>query len=148
MLNQFAMEILMLPVNQCHSHHIRYLKDRDLHSYRRAAKKGRHAFGIHMVFRETFWKSTCIFFSSLSSRIESMEDNHWGAASYFYSGEKWRTRTKSRPEMPVWTVSQRFSHLQWRRLFIELMCRPTSTADFWSPLWQVRLHQQPSVAGR
>ena len=25
-----------------------------LHSYRRAAKKGRQAFGIHMVYRETF----------------------------------------------------------------------------------------------
>ena len=33
-----------------------------------------------------------------------------------HSGEKWKARTKSRSEMPVWTVSQRFSHLQWRRL--------------------------------
>ena len=32
--------------------------------------------------------------------------------------------------MPVWTVSQRFSHLQWRRLFKELWGRPTTTADF------------------
>ena len=66
-----------------------------------------------------------------------MEYDNWGAASYVYSGEKWKTRTKSRFEMPVWTVSQRFSHLQWRRLFKELWCRPTTTADFWSPLWQV-----------
>ena len=41
-----------------------------------------------------------------------------------------KTRTKSRSEMPVWTVSQRFSHLQWRRLFKELWGRPTTTADF------------------
>ena len=34
--------------------------------------------------------------------------------------------------LPVWTVSQRFSHLQWRRLFKELWCRPTKTADFGS----------------
>ena len=34
----------------------------------------------------------------------------------------------------VWTVSQRFSHLQWRRLFRELWGRPTTTADFSSPL--------------
>ena len=33
------------------------------------------------------------------------------------TAEKWKTRTKSRSEMPVWTVSQKFSHLQWRRLF-------------------------------
>ena len=39
--------------------------------------------------------------------------------------------------MPVWTVSQRFSPLQWRRLFKELWGRPTTTADFGSPFWQV-----------
>ena len=37
---------------------------------------------------------------------------------------------QNRDEMPVWTVSQRFSHLQWRRLFKELWGRPTTTADF------------------
>ena len=48
--------------------------------------------------------------------------------------------------MPVWTVSQRFSHLQWRRLFKELWGRPTTTADFGSPFptpatfacWKIR----------
>ena len=55
MLNQFAVEIPTLPVDHCHSQHIRYLKGCwGLHSYRRAAKKGRHAFGTHMVYRETF----------------------------------------------------------------------------------------------
>ena len=39
--------------------------------------------------------------------------NHWKTDSYVYSGEKWKTRTKPRSEMPVWTVSQTFSHLQW-----------------------------------
>ena len=107
-------------------------------SYRRAAKKGRQAFGTHMVYRETFFcKSNCIFISSLSSRIESMEFVNWGAAPHVYSGEKWKTRTKSRSEMPVWTVSQKFSHLQWRRLFKELWGRPTTTAHFGSSLWQI-----------
>ena len=41
-----------------------------------------------------------------------------------------KTGTRSRSEMPVWTVSQRFSHLQRRRLFKELWGRPTTTADF------------------
>ena len=41
MLNQFAAEIPTLPVDQSHSHFIRYQKDCwDLPSYRRAAKKG------------------------------------------------------------------------------------------------------------
>ena len=39
--------------------------------------------------------------------------------------------------MPVWTVSHRFSHLQWRRLFKELWDRPTTTADFGSSFRQV-----------
>ena len=55
MLNQFAVEIPTLPVDQCHSHLIRYLKECcDILSYRRAAEKGRQAFGTHMVYRETF----------------------------------------------------------------------------------------------
>ena len=36
-----------------------------------------------------FCKSTCIFISFLSSRIESMGDNHWETASHVYSGEEW-----------------------------------------------------------
>ena len=142
MLNQLAVEIPTLPFDQCLSQHIRYLKGCwDLPSYRRAAKKGRHAFGHTWYIGKRFCKSTCFLFSSLSSRIESMGDNHWGAAPYVHSGEKWKTRTKSRSEMPVWTVSQRFSHLQWRRLFKELWGTPTTTADFWLSLihiWRCR----------
>ena len=55
MLNQFAVEIHTLPVDQCHSHFIRCLEECcDSLSYRRAAEKGRHAFGIHLVYRKTF----------------------------------------------------------------------------------------------
>ena len=44
-----------VPVDQCHSHLIRYLEGCcDILSYRRAAEKGRQAFGTHMVYRETF----------------------------------------------------------------------------------------------
>ena len=55
MLNQFAEEIPTLPVDQCLSHLIQYQKGcSGLPSYRRAAEKGRQAFGTHMVYRETF----------------------------------------------------------------------------------------------
>ena len=55
MLNQFAVEIPTLPVDQCHSHLIRYLLGCwGILSYRRAAKEGRQAFGTRMVYRETF----------------------------------------------------------------------------------------------
>ena len=51
---------------------------------RRAAKHLGHTWYIG----KRFCKSTCIFISSLSSRIESMECVNRGAASYVYSGEK------------------------------------------------------------
>ena len=84
-----------------------------------------------------FCKSRCVILSSLSSRIASMEFIDRRAAPFVHSGEKWKARTKSGSEMPVWTVSQRFGHLQWRRLFKELWGRPTTTADFGSSLWQI-----------
>ena len=48
MPNQYAVEIPTLPVDHCHSHLIQYLKGCcDILSYRRAAEKGRQAFGTH-----------------------------------------------------------------------------------------------------
>ena len=46
--------------------------------------------GYTWYIGKRFCKSTCIFISSLSSRIESMEYNNWGTASYVYSGESER----------------------------------------------------------
>ena len=55
MLNQFAVEISTLPVDQCHSHLIQYLKGCcDILSYRRAAEKGRQAFGTHGISGNVF----------------------------------------------------------------------------------------------
>ena len=53
-------------------------------SQRSAAKHLGHTWYIG----KRFCKSTCIFISSLSSRIESMEFVNRGAAPYIYSGEK------------------------------------------------------------
>ena len=77
-----------------------------------------------------FCKSRCVFISTLSSRIASMEFINRRAAPFVHGGEQWKARSRSRSEMPVWTLSQRFSHPQWRRLFKELWDRPTTTADF------------------
>ena len=55
-------------------------------------------------------------------RRRNKELNQWNSSKespFIHNGEKWRARTKSRSELPVWTVSQKFSHLQWRRLFKE-----------------------------
>ena len=58
-------------------------------------------------------------------------------ASLITSGKEWETNTSSRSEMPVWTVSEKFCHPQWRRLFEELWSRPTTTADLRSSFWQI-----------
>ena len=80
-----------------------------------------------------FCTSTSFLFSSISSGIVFyLEENYRRTNSHVYCREKWKTRARLRSEMPVRTVSQKFSHLQWRRLFKELWGRPTTTADFGS----------------
>ena len=50
--------------------------------------------------------------------------------------------------MPVWTVSQKFSYLQWRRLFQELWSRPTNDCRFRTFTLTNSLHQRHLLAGR
>ena len=74
--------------------------------------------------------------TALSAGIESMEFVR-GAAPSVHSGENRKARTKSGPEMPAWTASQKFGLLQWRRLLKELWGRPTTTPDFGSSFRQI-----------
>ena len=92
-------------------------------------KKAAKHLGHTWYIRKRFCKSRCVFFSTLSQRIESEEFIDRKAAFFIHSGEKWKTKTMLRSEMPVSTVSQQFSHLQWRKLFKELWGRPTTAGD-------------------
>ena len=100
-LNQFAVEIPTLPVDQCHSLHIRYQKDCwGLPSYRSAAKKGRHIWDTHGISGNVFANP-----HASSSAPCPQELNPWRTTieeplQHVCSGEKWKTRTKSRSEMP------------------------------------------------
>ena len=83
MLNQFAVEIPTLPVDQCHSHLIQSLKECQavlLECW--AAEKGCQAFGTHMVHRKTFSANSV---SSCSApyplNIHHLKD-YWGLHSY------------------------------------------------------------------
>ena len=97
---------------------------------------GRQVFGTRMVYRETFFcKSNGVFFSTWSARVKSMD--LWCIRTHVTSCDEWMPNSSSGSEMPVWTVSQKFSHLQWRRLFKELWGRPTTTADIGSSFWQI-----------
>ena len=76
-----------------------------------------------------------------SSAPDPQELNPWssGREEPLHSStvEKSEKNTRSRSEMPVWTVSQKFCHLKWRRLFKELWGRPTTTADLRSSFRQI-----------
>ena len=84
-----------------------------------------------------FCKSSSVFFSSLSAGIESVEFSYIRTNSLITGGEEWEPNTSPGSEMPVWTVSQKFSHPLWGRFFKELWGRPTTTADFRSSFRQI-----------
>ena len=70
-----AVEIPTLPVDQCYSLHILYLKGMLRPSFVSPCRKEGPPciWDTHGISGNVFYKSTCIFISSLSSRIESME---------------------------------------------------------------------------
>ena len=132
MLNQYAVEIPTLPVDQCHSHLIQYLKGcSDILLWCRAAEKGRQAFGTHMENRETFLQIQMRHHQHLILK-NCISGIHRSRSCSIHP--QWRKvrdkKTKSRSEMPVWTVSQKFSHLQWRRLFKELWWQTNNDCRF------------------
>ena len=98
---------------------------------------GRQAFGTRMVYRETFLQFQLRLQQHFIRRNCIHGVRYIRNDSFINGGEEWESNTSSRSEMPIWTVSQRFSHLQWRRFFEELWGRPTTTADFGSSLWQI-----------
>ena len=121
---------------------------RDVEAFFRNAERQRRTakhLGHTWYIGKRFCKSTCIFIRTLSSRIASMEFVNRGVFPFVHSGEKWKAKTRF--EMPVWTVSQKFSHLQWRRLFKEIWSRPT-IADFRSSFRQIPYTQPRLLAGR
>ena len=64
----------------------------------------------HGISRNVFCKSSSVFFSTLSAGIESMEFSCIRTNSLIAGGEEWKPNTSSGSEMPVRTVSQKFSH--------------------------------------
>ena len=138
MLNQFAVEIPTLPERLSIPPGIGWGgNDTGRLKECRAAEKGRQAFGTHMVYRETLLPIQL-------RPLQHLIHRNWihgvpGQKSRFShpQGKEWETNTRSRSEMPVWTVSQKFFHLQCRRLFKDFWGRPTTTADFRSSFWQI-----------
>ena len=90
MLNQFAVEIPTLTVDQCHSHLIPIPEGMLSRSMEcRAAEKGRQAFGdTHGISGTRFCKSRCVIISTLSAGIESMEFRYRRAVSFIHSGKE------------------------------------------------------------
>ena len=99
-------------------------------SYRQVAKKGRHVFVTHTVLRETFVQFQMRLHQHLNLKNCVNGIRQSKSRSIRLQWRKVKDQNKIKTEMPVWTISQRFSHLQWRKLFKESWCRPTTTADF------------------
>ena len=139
MLSRFAVEIHTLPVHLGYSLDILRLNGCwGLPSYRSNKMRSRQISGIHPVHQEIF-----LHIHKLLRQLRILRN--WIPLGRKLSKnqftclqpEKWNTRKRPRSEMPVRTVSQKFSHLQWRRLFKELWSRPTTSEDFGSLFWQV-----------
>ena len=131
MLNQYAVEILTLPVNQGG------MLSRSKGMPSRSEMAAKHV-GQHTWYTgKRFCRSSCVFYNTLSAGIESMEFRKRRTNSLINGGEEWETNASSGSEMPVRTVSQKFSHPLWGRLFKELWGRPTTTADLRSSFRQI-----------
>ena len=95
MLNQYAVEIPTLPVNECLSHLIQFLEEcYAVLQECRAAEKGRQAFGHAWYIGKRFCKSRCVIISTSSAGIESMEFRKRRTDSLINSG-------KSEKQTPV-----------------------------------------------
>ena len=139
MLNQFAVEILTLQVDQRHSHLIRYLKGCwGILSYRRAAKKGRQAFWTHMVYRETILQIHMRHLQHLIRR-NSIHGIHKSRSRFIHP--QWR-KVKDQNKIKIWDASlDRQPKIQsssveqtlWRNFGADQQ----RLQIFWSPLWQV-----------
>ena len=90
MLNQFAVEVPTLPVDQCHSHFIQFLKEclAVLFGVPSRREGPPSIWDTHGISGKRFCKSRCVIITTLSSRIESMEFIDRGAASFIHSGKE------------------------------------------------------------
>ena len=95
---------------------------------------GRQAFGTRMVCQE-FLRIQLRPLQHLIRRVcfHGVQE----CQNRFTHQRRRRMRIISRSEMPVWTVTQKFSHPWWGRFFEELWSRPTTTADFRSSFRQI-----------
>ena len=97
-------------------------------------KKGRQAFGTHMVYRESFCKCYRVIFSTLSARIESPVPMSRSIRP------QWR-KVKDQNKIEIWDASldrqPKIQSSSMEKNLQRIMGRPTTTADFWSPLWQI-----------
>ena len=99
MLNQYAVDIPTLPVDQCHSHLIQFLVEcYSVLLECRAAKSGRQAFGTHMVFRATFLQIQQRLLQHLIRKSQILRSPMYQSTHHHM--------TSSGSEMPVRTVSQ------------------------------------------
>ena len=138
-----------LPVNWCYSLHILFLKGCwGLLSNRRAAKKGRHAFGRHMVNRETFLQIHVHLHQLLI--LENWIHGGKSLRSRFISLQ--RRKVKDQNKIEIWDASlDRQPKIQTSSVeetLQRIMEQTNNDCTFRISILTSSLHQQPSFAGR
>ena len=139
MLNQHAVEIPTLPVDQCHSHLIRYLKGCwGILSLRRAPEKGRQAFGTHMVYRETSLQIHLHLHQHLILKncINGIRQSRSRSIHL-----QWR-KVKDQDKIEIWDASLDSQTLQ------RIMVQTNNDCRFWIFTLTSSLHQQPLLVAR
>ena len=147
MLNQFAVEIPTLTVDQCLSYLVQFLEECcDSLSYRRAAEKGRQAFGTHMVYRETFLQIHMHLPQHLILKNWNKGIRQPRSRSIH---PQWR-KVKDQNETQIWDASlDRQPKIQSSSVEETLqIIMEQANNEFRISILTSSLHQQPSLAGR
>ena len=96
MLDQFAVEIPTLPVDQCLPPHPIPEGMPSLCKGMPSRREGPPSiWDTHGISGNVFCKSRCVIFSTLSAGIESREFQYRRAASFIHSGKEWEANTRS-----------------------------------------------------
>ena len=110
MLNQYAVDNPTLPVDQSLSHLIQILVGMLCRSLEMPSSKNGPPsnWDTTWYIGKRFCKSNGVFFSTLSARVKSLDLQC--IRTHVTTCDEWKPNTSSGSEMPVRTVSQKFSH--------------------------------------
>ena len=137
-LNQFAVEIPTLPVDQFHSHLTQFLKECQAVLGMPSRREGPPSiWDTHGISGNVFANPDA---SSSASYPQELNPGSSRTEEPLYSSTVEKSERQTQDQDQRYQSGQsakKICHLQWRRLFKELWRRPTTTADFASSFCQI-----------